>query len=186
MRLLTTIAAALLSISLPSIVAAQTDDNICVIHGINADLDDPDDLWARFRQADNPFNNLIDQNCWWPVARDNSSFFIKAKDHGAGEGRGRHFHPEGWSGTMPKEVWVLGRHARDASVRYRRSMSLYRFSCNGEVRRFALLKFTAFSASGEILEDQETSDASWRIAIPDSREHSLAGFVCGGDISPVF
>lgn len=178
MRLLAAIVT-LLSISLPSIVAAQTDYDICVIQGINRDPDDP---WYEFRDPNIPRN----QNCWWPVERGNSVFHIKTTDNGRGVSNGWYMSPEGWRGTMPKEVWVLGLHANDPSVRYRRSMSLYRFSCFGDVRRFALIKFTAFSASGEILEDRETPDASWRIAIPDTKEQSLAGFVCANDVSLAF
>lgn len=181
MRALATIAVALLSISLPSIVVAQTDDNICSIRDA---APDPEDPWSEFRIV-NPFSHLA-PDCWFPVAQGNSTFHIKVIDHGSGAGNGLFMSNEGWRGTIPKEVWVLGLHARDASVRYRRSMSLYRFSCQGDVRRFALLKFTAFSSSGEILEDRETSDASWRIAIPDTKEQSLAGFVCANDVSLVF
>lgn len=173
MRLLAIIAAAALGTSFPASLMAQTDDNICF---------NPENIYAQreAERGENPFSHLLPAdpfaNCWWPVVRGNSTFHIRVTDHRTGSGL--FFHNDGWRGTMPQEVWVLGLHANDASVRYRRSMSLYRFSCHGEVRRFALLKFTAFSASGEIIEDRETPNASWRIAIPDSKEQSLAGFAC--------
>lgn len=172
MPILVTITAALLGLLQPSRGAAQDSEEWWA----DAEVVGTGESCAS-AYPDNPFADYM--NCWLPVFEGRSSFYIKKHDHKVGRGRGQFFSNEGWSGSMPVEVWVLGFHRTDASVRYRKSMSLYRLSCQRNVARFAVLKFVAHSATGEVLEDRETSTAKMRVAVPGSKEEAFAQFVCG-------
>ena len=155
------------------------------------------DPWAEFRNVkisdrdgicvlDNPFDHLDPEgfkkhgvNCWFPVFDNKSLYYIKIFEFKRIAG-GVFFSKEGWPSRPPVDVWVKGGHSADPTVRYRKSLALYRLTCLGGVARFARLKFLAYDASGKVVEDWEKSTTPMRVAAPGSKEEAFAFFVCKG------
>lgn len=118
-------------------------------------------------------------NCWFPVFEKRSLYYIKIFEFSRTTG-GVVFSKEGWAGRPPVDVWVQGIHSADPTVRYRRSLALYRLTCLDGVARFARLKFLAYDAGGKVVEDWEKSTTPMRVAVPGSKEEAFAFFVCKG------
>ena len=116
-------------------------------------------------------------NCWYPTYGDKSEYFIKLNDFDSTTG-GVLFSKEGWHGRPPVDVWVQGLHKNDATVRYRRSLTLYRLTCWKGVGRYARLNFIAFDAKGSVVERFERPTAAMRVAVPGSKEEAFANAVC--------
>lgn len=158
------------------------------------------DEWAAFRQdkmiadaeglcnpqaADNIFvqqdakawRNEFRTNCWWPVINGRSRYFIKTFDWGSAP-VGVFYSGDAAPSSPPIEVWVRGQHEGDKSVPYRRSLTLYRFSCARGVNRYAAVQFVAYDANGKTVEQWERSAAASKAAVPGSTEEAFADAVC--------
>lgn len=123
------------------------------------------------------WRNEFRQNCWWPAFASASRYFIKTYDWGSAPSSVT-FGPNGATRT-PIEVWVQGIHDRDASVPYRRSVTLYRITCARGTNRFAAVQFIAYGADGQVLEQWEKPGAASKAAVPSSKEEAFTAAVCG-------
>lgn len=116
-------------------------------------------------------------NCWLPAFSDKSNYYIKVYDFNLTTS-GILFSNEGWQGRPPVEVWVQGLHQNDPTVKYRRSLTLYRLTCWNGVGRYARLNFIAYNAYDVVVEQWENAKVPMRVAIPGSKEEAFALAVC--------
>jgi hypothetical protein len=123
----------------------------------------------------NPFEKY--GSCWNAVFTDKSIYYIKGTDRW-NPSEGTLFSKEGWTGSIPKDVWVRGDHSMNPSVHHRKSFELYRLSCSGSVGRYALLHRTLMGAKGNVLEDRDIPYTKMKIARPGGREEAFASAVC--------
>jgi hypothetical protein len=123
------------------------------------------------------WRNEFRLNCWWPVFERRSRYFIKTYDWGS-KPMGLSFSRDAPPSSPPVEVWVRGQHEGDKSVPYRRSLTLYRFTCAQGTNRYAAVQFVAYDANGETVEQWERSAAASKAAVPGSKEEAFADAVC--------
>jgi len=116
------------------------------------------------------------QNCWWPAFERRSRYFIKTYDWGAGAGL--QVVVRGSISVPGTEIWVQGLHQEDASVSYRRSLTLYRITCARGTDRYAAVQFIAYDANDRIVEQWERPKAASRAAVPGSKEEAFASAIC--------
>ena len=72
-------------------------------------------------------------------------------------------------------VWVRGEHSNDASVKYRTSLVLFAFDCDG---KYGMLAFTSYDPSGNTIDDWDTSIVRWEHIRPDTMASSLENAIC--------
>ena len=125
----------------------------------------------------NPFYKYGYGSCWDTVFTDKSVYYIKGSDRGS-PSQGILYSNEGWTGSMPKDVWVRGDHSMNPDVPHRKSFELYRLSCSGSVGRYALIHRTLMDAKGSVLVDRDIPYTKMRIARPGGREEAFAFAVC--------
>lgn len=123
------------------------------------------------------WRNEFRTNCWWPVVEGRSRYFIKTYDWGSAP-KGLFITKGGAAAGPSVEVWVQGLHEADRSVPYRRSLTLYRFSCARGTNRYAAVQFIAFGANDKTVEQWERSGAASKAAVPGSKEEAFASAVC--------
>ena len=117
-------------------------------------------------------------NCWFPVHSINSAseYFIKVFDFGSAPPRPIRPAPTYKSPSI--EIWVQGLHERDKAVRYRKSVTLYRFVCGIRVNRYVAVQFIGYGSDGAIMEQWERPSTQARPAVPGTKEEAFADAIC--------
>ncbi len=123
------------------------------------------------------WRNEFRTNCWWLVFERRSRYFIKTYDWGSAPS-GVFYSRDAAPSSPPFEVWVQGLHEGDRSVPYRRSLTLYRFSCARGTNRYAAVQFIAYDSKGGAVEQWERSIATLKAAVPGMKEEAFAAAVC--------
>lgn len=122
------------------------------------------------------WRNEFELNCWWPVFEKRSHYFIKTYDWGLAPPQPLIPAPSFKPPSI--DIWVKGLHTNDKSLPYRRSLTLYRFTCSRGAKRFAAIQFIAYDATDSIIEQWERPSTQMRPAIPDSKEEAFGAAVC--------
>lgn len=120
-------------------------------------------LAAQEKQPEdaNPFDKY--DVAWSFQSSDGGSYYSQKRDL---DRKGYYNHPT---------VWVRGDHSKDASVEYRRSLTLLAFDCGG---KYGMLAFTSYSPSGSVLDSWDTSLVRWERIRPDTMASSLEIAIC--------
>lgn len=141
-------------------------EGFCVLDG-PWDRYDPQ-RWRQKYKAD----------CWFPVhpIKSVSEYFIKVFDFGSAPPRPIISAPTYKSPSI--EIWVQGLHERDKAVRYRKSVTLYRFVCGIRVNRYAAVQFIGYGSGGAIMEQWERPSTQARPAVPGTKEEAFADAIC--------
>lgn len=143
--------------------------------------DEPVKVFADGRCNDKLPQTYLDiegLDCWYPVWKGKSNFYLKVKVFASRQSLPRAVTGKDAGYTVPRDVWVMGSHQSDGSVRYRKSMSIYRVSCSESVVKFALLRQIGYDASDNIVQDVDYKMAQLKAALPGSREEKIAEAAC--------
>jgi len=118
----------------------------------------------------------IKMNCWYPVFDGPSDYFIRVFDWGT--------RPssitcaEGGCGSTPINIWVMGWHAEDKAVPYRRSLTLYSIRCVRGANRIAATRRLTYQSDGSLIADAELGSEKLQAAVPETKEDAFARAVC--------
>lgn len=172
---------------LPSSVQAQSEDvirwddvsiritderNVCNVEGGTKLFDNPFDTFSP-----RAWRDKVRTDCWYPVFHEASDYFIKVFDWGK--------RPtsitcaEGGCGSTPIDIWVMGWHAEDRAVKYRRSLTLYRIRCVSGANRIAPVRRISYRADGSMLADQLIGSGALKAAVPETKDEAFARAICG-------
>ena len=118
-------------------------------------------LFATQETKTNPFGKY--KIAWSFTASNGSHFHSQKRDL---DRKGYYDKPT---------VWVRGEHSKDSTVKYRTSLALLAFDCDG---KYGMLAFTSYSSSGDTIDDWDTLTVRWEHIRPDTMASSLEVAIC--------